>query len=210
MPTVTIPDPSLVVLVGAAGAGKSTFARRWFRSDEILSSDAYRAVVSGDESNQAATAPAFARLHRELVARLRAGRLTVVDATNVRRHARRALLQRAGTARIPTVAIVLDLPSPLVLERNRRRPGRVVPEEAVREQLREMARLRSPATLRSEGWSLVVRCSTTEALDGLAIERASSPWTTAELPPGADQREGRSASRPNRRARTSTHTPFRR
>lgn len=100
-----IPDPALVVLVGAAGAGKTTFAARHFAPDEVLSSDALREAISGDADDQRATGPAFAALHRALARRLRDGRLTVVDATNVTAPARRALLGRAARAGIPVVAL---------------------------------------------------------------------------------------------------------
>ena len=98
---IAIPDPSLVVLVGAAGSGKSTFAARHFAPDEVLSSDAFRALLSGDEADQRATKTAFSILHREVVRRLAAGRLVVVDATNVEHHARRALVERARAAACP-------------------------------------------------------------------------------------------------------------
>ena len=101
---IRLPDPCLVVLMGAAGVGKSTFASRHFGAEEILSSDAYRGLVSGDPTDQRATGPAFAALHRALRERLRAGRLTVVDATNVTVRARAALLREAKGAGVPAVA----------------------------------------------------------------------------------------------------------
>ena len=91
MVDLVIPDPCLVVLVAAAGAGKSTFAARHFDPAEILSSDAYRARIAGDEADQRATRAAFEQLHRDLEQRLADRRLTVVDATNVERSARLAL-----------------------------------------------------------------------------------------------------------------------
>ncbi len=132
---IPIPDPSLVVLIGAAGSGKSSFAACHFDPDEVLSSDAFRAIISGDPSNQAVTRAAFGRLHRELARRLAERQLTVVDATNVERGARRELLRRASTAGLPAVAIVFDLAAELVLARNAARTTRVVDEGIVRRHL---------------------------------------------------------------------------
>lgn len=139
-PPIELPDPCLVVLVGAAGSGKSTLAARLFRSDQILSSDAYREAVSGDAADQRPTRVAFAILHRELDRRLRTGLTTMVDATNVTSFARRSLVSRARTAGVPAVAIVLDLEPAVVLARNESRSERVVPRAAVERQLAALAR----------------------------------------------------------------------
>ena len=40
-----LPDPALVVLVGAAGSGKSHWAASRYRTAEVVSSDALREVV---------------------------------------------------------------------------------------------------------------------------------------------------------------------
>ena len=128
---ISLPDPCLVVLVGAAGSGKSTLAARLFDPDSVLSSDAHRALVAGDEGDQAVTKTAFSILHRRLERRLAERQTTVVDATNVTSYARRSLVRRAAARGIPAVAIVLALEPSIVLARNATRPGRIVPESAV-------------------------------------------------------------------------------
>ncbi len=170
---VLLPDPSLVALVGAAGSGKSTFAARWFAPDEVLSSDRYREIVADDPRDQGATRAAFGALHRELARRLAAGRLTVVDATSVERHARTALIRRAGAAGVPAIAIVLDLPPPLVLARNAARHERPVDPAVVVHHLAVLRASVDRGALEREGWSLVVRVSQAAELDGLRLERAA-------------------------------------
>jgi protein phosphatase len=167
---IALADPRVVVLVGAAGSGKSTFAARHFPAEQVLSSDAYRGLVSGDPANQRATRAAFAALHRELDERLRAGRSAVVDATNVTARARRALVRRADAAGIPAVAIVLDLPTRLVLARNASRGPAAVPEDAVRRQLADLRRSLPVASLRAEGFALVVRLSDPAEVDAVRLE----------------------------------------
>jgi predicted kinase len=166
---IDIPDPSLVVLIGAAGAGKSTLAARLFPAGAILSSDAFRALVSGNEGDQRATRTAFAILGRELSRRMAKGRTAVIDATSVTRFARRGLLQRAAAQSIPAVAIVLDLDPELVVARNAARAGRVVPEAAVRQQLADVARSAAPGVLEAEGFAAVYRITRPDELDAMSI-----------------------------------------
>ncbi len=78
---ISIPELSLVTLIGASGSGKSTFARQHFLPTEIISSDICRGLVSDDETNQDATQDAFDVLHYIAGKRLTRGQLTVIDAT---------------------------------------------------------------------------------------------------------------------------------
>jgi protein phosphatase len=188
--TIEVRDPSLVLLVGAAGAGKTTFASRHFAPDEVLSSDAYRAIVSGDEANQKVSRVAFSILHRDLERRLLAGQLTVVDATNVDARNRRALIQRAQAAGLPVVALVLDLSPAVVLARNATR-SRQVDEAVVRWQLERVRTTAGEGVLTREGCTTVWIGRTPEAIDGLLIRRvqaaeaadAAAPALSPSRPP---------------------------
>jgi protein phosphatase len=188
--TIEVPDPSLVLLVGAAGAGKTSFAIRHFAPDEVLSSDAYRALVSGDEANQKVSRVAFSILHRDLERRLLAGQLTVVDATNVEPRNRRELIRRAQTAGLPVVALVLDLHPLIVLARNATRSRRV-DEEVVRWQLERVRTTAGEGVLAGEGCAIVWIGRSPEAIDGVLIRRvpagtasgAASPALSPTRPP---------------------------
>jgi len=169
---IELPEPCLVVLVGAAGAGKSTLAARLFTRDEVLSSDAQRALLTGDEADQAVTKTAFAILHRQLARRMAERRTTVVDATNVTSFARRSLVRRATAQGVPAVAIILDLAPPLVLARNTTRSGRIVPEDAVRRQLADLARSLRRGDLDTDGFTAVHHLRTADELDSVAVSVA--------------------------------------
>jgi len=164
---LALPEPCLVVLVGAAGSGKSTLAARLFAPDQILSSDAYRGIVSGDESNQNVSKVAFSILHRELEKRMAAHETTVIDATNVTSYARRALTRRAERHGVPAIALVLDLPAEVVHARNAARPGRIVPAQAVQQQLASLARALRRDELVAEGFTRVLLIREPADLDAL-------------------------------------------
>jgi protein phosphatase len=169
--TLVLPDPSLVVLIGAAGSGKSTLAARLFAADEILSSDALRATVSGDEADQRASAVAFRILHRTLERRLADGELTVVDATNTKPDHRRPLLMRARATATPTIAIVLDLPPTTVLTQNAARAKRVVSPSIVERHLTGVRRTVDDGSLVAEGFDHVVLLRSATDVANLRIER---------------------------------------
>lgn len=148
-----LPADALALLVGPSGSGKTTWACERFDHDSILSSDAFRAMVAGDASDQSATADAFKVLHAVARARLRRGLLSVVDATNLTEGARRSLLRLARPWSRPVVAVVFDVSLDRCLAQNHARPDRRVPDEVVR---RQHAQLRaSMARLPAEGYAAI-------------------------------------------------------
>ncbi|MET7550336.1 polynucleotide kinase-phosphatase [Streptomyces sp. NPDC005479] len=139
--TLPVTDLSLVVLVGASGSGKSTFARRHFKPTEIISSDFCRGLVADDENDQSASGDAFDVLHYIAGKRLAAGRLTVVDATNVQAESRKQLVLLARSHDVLPIAIVLDLPEEVCQARNAARPDRAgMPRHVVQRHRRELRR----------------------------------------------------------------------
>ena len=164
-----IPSLSLVLLVGASGSGKSTFAARHFLPTEVVSSDACRGIVADDENDQSATPAAFALLDFIVATRLRAGRLTVVDATSVRREDRAKLIALGREHHVLPVAIVFNLPERLCHDRNDGRANRDFGPHVVRNQTRELRR--SLRSLRKEGFTNVHVLESPEEIDGATITR---------------------------------------
>ena len=137
---IDIPEFSMVMLIGPAGCGKSSFARRHFQPSQILCADTLRAWVCDDENNQDASKDAFELLHMILRKRMRNQCSTVIDATNVLADSRDELLKIAQKHLCPVVALVFDLPEDLLLERNQTRTERTLPESVIHthvSQLRE-------------------------------------------------------------------------
>ena len=154
MTELRIPNLALVALVGVSGSGKSTFAARAFEPYEVLSSDYCRALVSGDENDQAATNDAFDVLYYISGKRLDRGLLTVVDATNTSKEARAGLVKLARDHDVLPVAIVLDIPTDVAIERNRSRADRAFGDGPIRGlRSTEAARWWSTATPRPRRWT---------------------------------------------------------
>ena len=164
-----IPELCLIVLVGVSGSGKSSFAARHFRPTEVLSSDTFRGLVGDDENDQSVTAAAFTALHAVAAERLKLGRLTVVDATNVQPDARRPLLDLARDQHVLPVAIVLDVPEQVCVQRNQARPDRAFGAGVVRRQHAALAR--SAGRLEREGFRRVFRLRGAAQVDAARIVR---------------------------------------
>ncbi|MEN3357229.1 MAG: hypothetical protein V7637_1211 [Mycobacteriales bacterium] len=140
VPVLELPELALVVLVGVSGAGKSTFARRVFAPTQVLSSDVCRGLVADDENDQSATGDAFDVLYYIAGKRLAAGRLTVVDATNVQPDARAGLVELARAHDVLPVAIVLDIPERVCADRNQSRGDRDLPRHVLHRQREQLTR----------------------------------------------------------------------
>lgn len=171
---IEVPELGLIVLCGASGSGKSTFAQKHFAATEVVSSDQCRALVSDDENDQSVTGAAFALLHDIIDKRLQVGRLTVVDATNTKREDRAPIVELARKWDVLTTAVVFDLPVDVCVERNEQRSDRTTPQHAIRRQHKTLRR--SAKNLRKERFSRVHFIRTVEELDGAEVIR-NKLWT---------------------------------
>jgi protein phosphatase len=174
MNQIKLPELSLVVLIGPSGSGKSTFAARHFLPTEVISSDFCRGLITDNENDQEITAEAFDLLHTIAAKRLAAGRLTVIDATNVQPEARKPLVALARAYHCVPAAIVFNLPERLCQDRNRSRTDRQIPSGALHRQVGQMRR--SLRHLKKEGFRYIYKFSDQAQVEAAQIDRQPT-WT---------------------------------
>lgn len=166
---LTIPEISLIVLIGSSGSGKSTFARKHFKPTEVISSDFCRGLVSDDENDQTVTETAFEVLHYIVSKRLQLGKLAVVDATNVQEAARKPLIKLARDYHCFPVAVVFNLPEKVCQERNKSRTDRQVDEHVIRNHTRQLKKCIKG--LQREGFRYVYVLNSPEEVEEVFFER---------------------------------------
>jgi protein phosphatase len=149
VPQIRLNPRTLIVLCGIAGSGKSTFARKFFKRTQVVSSDHCRAMISDNPANQAVSKHAFELFHYIIEKRLLLGRLTVADATSLSREARRKLLDLGRKYGFKTVVIIFDIPIDICIKRDMERP-RKVGEQVIRNQY--LAFLEAKKSIPSEGF----------------------------------------------------------
>jgi alkanesulfonate monooxygenase SsuD/methylene tetrahydromethanopterin reductase-like flavin-dependent oxidoreductase (luciferase family)/predicted kinase len=153
MTEIRLPDPAIVVLAGAAGSGKSTWAAERFRATEVVSSDALRAAVGSGPSDLDASLEAFALLDQIVAARSKRSLMTVIDTLGLDPERRGYYRHLASTAGLPAVLAIMNTAATLCRERNRQR-DRPVPAPVLTDQLRKISRLVESAE--TEGWDQVL------------------------------------------------------
>ncbi|MEP7272613.1 MAG: AAA family ATPase [Acidobacteriota bacterium] len=184
MSTIQIPYPSLVLLIGPAGAGKTTFALKHFLETEVVSSDRCRAMIIDDEADQRVSAQAFSVLRQITRYRLQNRRLTVIDATNLERSSRRSILTLAEVAQLPTVAILFDVGMDALKANNRKRSERVVPDSIIESQFAALQLARTQ--LSREGYAFSYELDATTIATAEVERRPSgSPEASGEELSGA-------------------------
>lgn len=174
----------MVVLAGPAGCGKSTFAARHFAPEEVLSSDAFRALVAGDPGDQDATSAAFGLMRHALEERMKRRRLTVLDATSVTRRERARLLGVARVHDVPCVAVAFDLPLAVCQQRAGERADRAVPPRVVERQHTTFRR--QLAGIHDEPFDTVVVVSGPDELDTVEVDRQPTPTSTSRPAPSRE------------------------
>lgn len=171
---IEIPDFSLVVLIGASGSGKSTFAAKHFLPTEVISSDRCRALVCDDETDQGATSDAFDLVREIAGKRLKNRKLAVIDATNVRPADRKGWIELARQWHALPVAIVFDPGIDICIDRNKARPDRAFGAQTVQRMVSEVRRgLRG---LQREGFRQTWKLTSAEDIEAASIVRQPL-WT---------------------------------
>ena len=166
---ITIPEVCVVAMIGGTSSGKTSFAHRFFKDTEVLSSDFFRGMVCDDENDQNISGDAFDLLFYAANKRLNNMKLTVIDATNLQQTARKQVIDLARKQNLHAAAIVLNIPEEIMQERNKARADRGFPERVIRQHARETQRcIRG---LKREGFRFVYVINSLEQLENTEIIR---------------------------------------
>lgn len=166
---IEIPELSVIAMIGATSSGKTSFAKKYFKKTEVLSSDFFRAMICDDENAQDISQDAFDLLYKTANQRLKYGKLTVIDATNLQKDARKQVINLAKEQNVHSVAIVLNLPEKVLLERNQARPERNFSERVIKKHYTDLKR--SIKSLKREGFRFVYILKSQEDIDNVEIVR---------------------------------------
>nr|WP_317891190.1 polynucleotide kinase-phosphatase [Paenibacillus oceani] len=159
--TIRFPHAGIVLLVGPSGSGKTTLLRKLadegvLLETEVISSDQFRMLIGDTEfidwrnrpkqeadvlyrDYQMISERAFAAMETILDMRCRLGKLTVVDATHLYPEDRKGYIDLAGRSHVPIMALALDVPEEVLLQRDE---GRDFPRgrQRVKQQLQSFKR----------------------------------------------------------------------
>ena len=139
----------LIMLVGVAGSGKSTYANKYYSDMEIFSSDKIREELYGDASIQDNPMKVFNILHHRIATALKNGKDVVYDATNLSMKKRMGFLKQYGYFADEKHCIVLITPLKECCRRQQTRERRV-PYEVIKKQI---CRFQCPDYY--EGWDTI-------------------------------------------------------
>lgn len=150
---IEIPENSFISLIGISSSGKSSFAKKYFNDYEVLSSDYFRTLLTNDENDQSSNSLVFETLYDIAHKRLSRNLLTVLDATNVQRDARKTFIKHAKKEHVLPVAIVINTSLETCIERHKERDDRSFGIGVLRKQYMELNR--SISKLKKEGYRYV-------------------------------------------------------
>lgn len=129
----------LILFVGVAGSGKTSTARQIFSIEDnavIISSDALRAELFGDENDQTHNIEVFDEMLRRTRAELKKGKTVIYDATNLSAKRRANLLKQLSDLDIKKECFVILTSFDDCVKRQFARE-RQVPEEVIRRQIKQ-------------------------------------------------------------------------
>lgn len=178
---LTIPELSLVLLIGSAGSGKSTFAARHFRASEVLSYGAIRPMVAGEDPSPDAAQAGWNALLELAARRMDRGLLTVIDADLVSPARREPFLDLARDHHYIPVAVVFAIPESTCQMWNAARPDSSTGPLGLSAQHAEM--LAGEARLSREGVRHIFRFAGVKELNAAGVHRLPL-WSDRRDDPG--------------------------